>query len=96
VAEYTHLDHQGSPVAASTPSGALAWREQYTPFGEKFSASPANKDNVGYTGHIQDDKSGPTYMQARYYDPIAGRFLSTDLAGYEGGVGLYVIVTVMV
>jgi len=45
---------------------------------------------------LQDDKSGPTYMQARYYDPIAGRFLSTDLAGYEGGVGLYVIVTVMV
>jgi RHS repeat-associated protein len=37
-----------------------------------------NKDHPGYTGHIQDDASGLTYMQARYYDPVIGRFLSID------------------
>jgi RHS repeat-associated protein len=29
-----------------------------------------------------DDATGLNYMQARYYDPIIGRFLSTDPIGY--------------
>jgi RHS repeat-associated protein len=33
---------------------------------------------VGYTGHVNDPELGLTYMQARYYDPIAARFLSGD------------------
>ncbi|WP_413624413.1 RHS repeat-associated core domain-containing protein [Luteibacter sp. Lutesp34] len=32
----------------------------------------------GYTGHVNDPDSGLVYMQARYYDPINGRFLSAD------------------
>ncbi|NQZ07281.1 MAG: RHS repeat-associated core domain-containing protein [Algicola sp.] len=38
--------------------------------------------NVGYTGHQWDDDSGLNYMQARYYDPLLGRFLSNDPVGY--------------
>ncbi|MCJ8274494.1 MAG: RHS repeat-associated core domain-containing protein [Psychrosphaera sp.] len=34
--------------------------------------------NVGYTGHQWDKDSGLNYMQARYYDPLLGRFLSND------------------
>jgi RHS repeat-associated protein len=32
----------------------------------------------GYTGHVSDRETGLTYMQQRYYDPVAGRFLSVD------------------
>ncbi|NQZ12142.1 MAG: hypothetical protein HRT35_33745, partial [Algicola sp.] len=39
--------------------------------------------NVGYTGHQWDDDSGLNYMQARYYDPLLGRFLSNDPVGYD-------------
>src|SRR5690606_36805170 len=33
---------------------------------------------IRYTGHAHDAESGYTYMQARFYDPLVGRFLSTD------------------
>ncbi|NQZ05636.1 MAG: hypothetical protein HRT35_00605, partial [Algicola sp.] len=39
--------------------------------------------NVGYTGHQWDDDSGLNYMQARYYDPLLGRFLSNDPVGFS-------------
>ncbi|WP_427454737.1 RHS repeat-associated core domain-containing protein [Litorimonas sp. WD9-15] len=38
----------------------------------------ATDDQGDYTGHIRDRKTGLTYMQARYQDPLIGRFLSID------------------
>ena len=35
-------------------------------------------NGLGFTGHVNDADSGFVYMQQRYYDPIAGRFLSID------------------
>src|SRR5699024_3141644 len=35
-------------------------------------------DGPGYTGHVNDPDTGLVYMQARYYDPKIGRFLSPD------------------
>ncbi|MEM1192358.1 MAG: RHS repeat-associated core domain-containing protein [Pseudomonadota bacterium] len=60
------------------------------PFGLKWTDPAANRDNEGYTGHIEDDASGLTYMQARYYDPALGRFLANDPVGFaEGGPGYF-------
>jgi RHS repeat-associated protein len=33
---------------------------------------------IGFTGHVNDPQTDLVYMQQRYYDPIAGRFLSVD------------------
>lgn len=85
-AEITHLDHQGSPVAATSWQGGLLWRESYTPFGDKRLDPAVNRDKPSFTGHIDDGATGLTYMQARYYDPALGRFLSADPVGFaEGG-----------
>ena len=37
--------------------------------------SPASQQ--GYTGHVGDN-TGLVYMQARYYDPVIGRFYSNE------------------
>ncbi|MGQ0798496.1 MAG: RHS repeat-associated core domain-containing protein [Pseudomarimonas sp.] len=35
-------------------------------------------DGPAYAGHVENASSGLTYMKARYYDPVAMRFLSPD------------------
>jgi RHS repeat-associated protein len=55
-------------------------RKYYQPFGEQIGQGA--KD-VGYTGHMYDDELGLNYMQARYYDPVIGRFYSNDPIGFR-------------
>ena len=75
---YMHPDHLGSAQAGTDHTGAVKWREQYTPFGEQIQNPAANDNLDGFTGHIKDKATGLNYMQARYYDPVIGRFLSID------------------
>ena len=83
---YLHADHLGSPVAATDETGAILWAEHFTPYGTNIPGPAANPDDEGFTGHIQDTDTGLTYMQARYYDPHIGRFLSNDPVGFEEGL----------
>jgi RHS repeat-associated protein len=79
---YLHKDHLGSASSGTDVNGLISWTEQYTPFGETI-LNPAANDNLdGYTGHIKDQATGLNYMQARYYDPALGRFLSIDPVGF--------------
>jgi len=75
---YLHADHLGTPQAGTEANGALAWRQHYTPFGYTLTNPAANDNLGGFTGHIKDKATGLNYMQARYYDPTIGRFLSVD------------------
>ncbi|MFT5297850.1 MAG: RHS repeat-associated protein, partial [Colwellia sp.] len=52
----------------------------YQPFGETIGTQ---SDDVGYTGHKFDTDIGLSYMQARYYDPVIGRFYSNDPVGWN-------------
>ncbi|NNU14779.1 RHS repeat-associated core domain-containing protein [Parvularcula sp. ZS-1/3] len=52
-----------------------------SPFGEEWVESgdlTKLTDQPGFTGHVKDTSTGLTSMQARYHDPVIGRFLSTD------------------
>jgi RHS repeat-associated protein len=55
-------------------------KQHYRPFG---SSIEGEVDDVGYTGHKYDEDLGLSYMQARYYDPVIGRFMSNDSVGFD-------------
>ena len=80
---YLHADQLGSANTGTDASGLVSWREQYTPFGTTLTSPIANNDQAGFTGHIKDSATGLNYMQARYYDPLIGRFLSRDPIGFS-------------
>jgi RHS repeat-associated protein len=81
---YYHNDHLGSPVAATNEQGAVLWRAHFRPYGERQeNPMETNFGSVGYTGHAQDAESGMVYMQARYYDPLIGRFMAVDPVGVQ-------------
>ena len=57
-------------------SGAVMAAFDRRPYG-KISLGNT-KDGPGYTGHVDDSDTNLIYMQARYYDPLVGSFLSVD------------------
>jgi RHS repeat-associated protein len=73
---YSHTDLLGSPIARTNASGQLLSRTTFEPYGATANGTPPT--DIGFTGHVHDADTALVYMQQRYYDPIAGRFLSVD------------------
>jgi RHS repeat-associated protein len=82
---YVYTDPQGTPLAEADANGNITARFEYTPYGVSVPSMGAAPNGVGYTGHVNDPDTGFVYMQARYYDPAVGRFLSVDPAKVEVG-----------
>ena len=76
---YQHTDMLGTPVMETDESGYVISRSVYEPFGKRLGGEKAG---LGFTGHLQDEDLGLTYMQVRYYDPLIGRFYSNDPIGF--------------
>lgn len=83
-ATYIHTDALHSSVVETDGTGAAkpASRPKYEAYGNPttgFAQPPSQLDHQpGYTGHVMDAATQLVYMQQRYYDPVAGRVLSTD------------------
>ncbi|MCF7516155.1 RHS repeat-associated core domain-containing protein [Pseudoalteromonas sp. L23] len=82
VARYMHFDILGSVIGTSDARRAFS-SEEYTPFGEKVKNTTDPQNDQWFTGKRFDTKTGLSYMQARYYDPVIGRFYSNDPIGFR-------------
>jgi RHS repeat-associated protein len=83
---YFHNDIAGSPLAATDAAGNVVWKESYRPYGDKLRNEPASgngTNKIGYAGSPFDASTGLSYMGARYYDPVIGRFMGIDPVGFQ-------------
>lgn len=77
-----NYDKRGSVTAIIAPDGSLTTNYSYDSFGGTSTGNgSAFSNEVKFTGAIADS-SGVYYMNARYYNPNTGRFLSQD--SYKG------------
>ena len=83
---FLHNDFAGSAIAATDAAGALLWKENYTPFGDRaVKAVNATGNRQWYTGKPVDSETGLSNFGARMYDPVIGRFMGVDAVGFSEG-----------
>ena len=72
-------DPLGSGLLLIGENGLRAREFSFTPFGEPRNAvGGATSLRKNYAGHRYDEASGLVYMNARWYEPGSGRFMSVD------------------
>lgn len=80
---YIYTDSQGTPMAEADTQGQVVREFDYAPYGMQVRGAPAS--GPGYTSHVADPETQLVYMQQRYYDPGAARFLTVDpVTGLDG------------
>ena len=78
-------DIQGSTSSLVKEDGSADAIYQYTDFGETMiQGYDQSKNEVCYTGGIYDQSTGLYYLNARYYNPEDGRFMTED--SYRGEI----------
>jgi RHS repeat-associated protein len=70
-------DSLGTGMVLLNQNGERVRHQVFTPFGEIHDEVGANFRTL-FAGHRRDEDSGMFYMQARWYDPGSGGFLSID------------------
>lgn len=79
ITTYFHNDVSGTPMLATGSNGQVVWKETYRPYGQKsLTNAAASGSEVGFAGKPFDHNTGLSYMGARYYDPVLGRFTGID------------------
>ena len=74
-----HKDIQGSSTSLVKEDGSADATYRYTDFGETTINGDNKAENeVCYTGGIYDQSTGLYYLNARYYNPEDGRFVTED------------------
>ncbi len=87
-------DLSGNVAQRANASGVSLSADQCDAFGVRQSTASA-PDVFGFGGQwggYTDAETGLVLMTHRFYDPNAGRFLTRDPIGYDGGINLYAYV----
>lgn len=85
-------DQLGTPQELVTANGDIVWSGIYRTYGNLAVAAGDVEQRLRFQGQYYDEESGLHYNRYRYYDPLAGRYLSQDPIGLEGGLNGYAYV----
>ena len=72
---FLHRDHLATVKMVTNMAGTVTERTGYAAFGEP---KPITSLPKGFIGERPDVETGMLYLNARYYDPALGRFISPD------------------
>lgn len=92
---YVHADHLGTPKLMTGQTGQIVWSAEHDPFGAAMVNEDPDGDgiavtlNVRFPGQYYDSETGLHYNYFRYYDPITGRYTTSDPIGLAGGLNSY-------
>jgi RHS repeat-associated protein len=75
---YYHQDHLGSTGVVTRSDGSVAEEMFYKPFGETALDEGSISVNHKFTGQELDSETELYFYNARYYNPVLGRFISAD------------------
>ena len=75
---YFHPDHLGSTGVLTNAQGIAEEHNSYRPYGQLHTHTGTADVAYKYTGQERDPSTGLYFYNARYYDPVLGRFISPD------------------
>jgi len=78
---YLHRDHLASVRLITNAAGVSEQSNTYTPFGDPDTTpllATAIPEEHSFIGERFDSSTGLLFLNARYYDPLLGRFLQPD------------------
>ena len=75
---FLHHDRMGSTRLITGSAGTALATFTYDPYGNLTAETGSTTTRLLYDGQYQDAESGLYYLQARYYDPSTGQFLTVD------------------
>ncbi|WP_422085989.1 RHS repeat-associated core domain-containing protein [Variovorax sp.] len=96
---FYQCDHLGTPQELTDHEGRVAWSASYKAWGEaKQAISEAGRragfrNSIRFQGQYWDEETGLHYNRYRYYDPLSGRFASSDPIKLSGGFNLHLFAT---
>ncbi|TPK59209.1 hypothetical protein FJ546_22230 [Mesorhizobium sp. B2-4-19] len=73
---FLHRDHLASVRMVTDASGAIVEQTNYATYGERLNTGFQTQKS--YIGERFDPETGLMYLNARYMDPVLGRFISPD------------------
>jgi RHS repeat-associated protein len=76
---FVHTDHLGSAVRLTDMDGEIVQSIVYEPFGQTVYSAGSTGNAYQFTSQELDSGTGLYYYDARYYDPLLGRFVQADV-----------------
>jgi RHS repeat-associated protein len=87
---YLHTDHLGTPMLATSKTGASTWKAVQEAFGAAGTLPESSITmNLRFPGQYFDSESQTHYNFNRDYKPNTGRYVQGDPIGLEGGLNIY-------
>jgi RHS repeat-associated protein len=84
-----HTDHLGTPQLVTDAQQHPVWQASYTAFGKAKVSTEKIMLNLRLPGQYFDGETGNHYNYFRHYDPLVGRYLTSDPIGLKGGFNTY-------